>query len=90
MAIRTERLSPTELKVYDDEFGDDEHLTVSQTSRGGWLVRRQYKRTSTQVGMSTQVGSYSSAEAALDASERVLGEAVDELDAALKRRRGKS
>ena len=76
MTIKTERISPTRLKVFDDQFGDDTHLSVSQTLSGEWAVRMEYS-----VG-SSEVAEFDNAQDAVDAAVSRLRNAIDELDAA--------
>ena len=77
MAIRTERTGPTSVKIYDDAFGDKQHLRVSKLDDGSWIVRRY-------EGMySSDISQHATSQEAVDAAVKFLKDALDELDAAI-------
>ena len=75
MAIKTERLSPTSLKVFDDRFGDEMHYTASQSWNGRWAVRVHYSSFA-----SDEVADFDNAQDAVDAAASRLRDAISELD----------
>ena len=78
MAIKKERTGPTTVKIYDDEFDAEKmHLRVSKSAVGDWLVNVVYP------SASSLVDSYDTAQQAVDAAERHLKDAMDELDDAI-------